>query len=90
MKIFAEQPKYIQSIVGYSPVTGRTYFRDRKQNAFLSSWDGVRMDVVDPSKMPAITGAATFISAINIPGYEISVIDTEMQITFPGSDYAGK
>ena len=48
------------------------------------------MDVVDPSKMPAITGAATFISAINIPGYEISVIDTEMQITFPGSDYAGK
>ena len=51
---FAEQPKYIQSIVGYSPTKGRTYFRDRKGKAYLSSFDGVRMDVVNPSNMAAV------------------------------------
>ena len=51
---FAEQPKYIQSIVGYSPTKGRTYFRDKKGKAYLSSFDGVRMDVVNPSNMAAV------------------------------------
>ena len=50
----AEQPKYIQSIVGYSPTTGRTYFKDKKGKAYLSSFDGVRMDVVNPSNMATV------------------------------------
>ena len=51
---FAEQPKYIQSIVGYSPTTGRTYFKDKKGKAYLSTFDGVRMDVVNPSNMATV------------------------------------
>ena len=53
-KNFAEQPKYIQSIVGYSPKTGRTYFKDKKGKAYLSTFDGVRMDVVNPSNMATV------------------------------------
>ena len=51
----AEQPKYIQSIVGYSPTTGRTYFKDKKGKAYLSTFDGVRMDVVNPSNMATVS-----------------------------------
>ena len=53
-QIIAEQPKYIQSIVGYSPTTGRTYFKDKRGKAYLSSFDGVRMDVVNPSNMATV------------------------------------
>lgn len=53
-KNIAEQPKYIQSIVGYSPTTGRTYFKDKKGKAYLSTFDGVRMDVVNPSNMATV------------------------------------
>ena len=89
IKFFVEQPKYIQSIVGYSAVTGRTYFRDKRGTAYLSSWDGVRMDVVNPAKMRDIMSADSFLPAVNIPGYEIGVIDTVMDISWPGSDYSG-
>ena len=40
--------------------------------------------------MAQITGDATFVPAVNIPGYDIGTIDNEMAITFPGSDYAGE
>lgn len=40
--------------------------------------------------MDQITGDATFVPAVNIPGYDIGTIDNEMAITFPGSDYAGE
>ena len=29
-------------------------------------------------------------AAVNIPAYDIGTIDTELDITFPGSDYAGE
>ena len=40
--------------MGYSPTTGRTYFKDKKGKAYLSSFDGVRMDVVNPSNMATV------------------------------------
>ena len=40
--------------------------------------------------MDKITGDATFVPAVNIPGYDIGTIDNEMAISFPGSDYAGE
>ena len=55
----------------------------------MSSWDGVRMDVVNPAKMQTIQSAESFLPAVNIPGYEIGVIDTVMDISWPGSDYSG-
>ena len=48
------------------------------------------MDVIDPSKIPQIKAAASFIPAVNIPAYDIGVLDNDLKITFPGSDYAGK
>ena len=47
------------------------------------------MDVMDPSKIAQITSADSFIPAVNIPAYDIGVIDNDLKITFPGSDYAG-
>ena len=49
-----DQPKYIHNIVGFSPVTGRMYFQDPARRAFLSSTDGVRMEVLDPATMPDV------------------------------------
>ena len=65
------------------------YIQDKRGSAYLSSWDGVRMDVVNPAKMQDIQSAESFLPAVNIPGYEIGVIDTVMDISWPGSDYSG-
>jgi len=43
---------------------------------------------MDPSKIAQITSADSFIPAVNIPAYDIGVIDNDLKITFPGSDYA--
>ena len=37
-----------------------------------------------------IKAESTFVAAVNIPAYDIGTIDTELDITFPGSDYAGE
>ena len=63
--------------------------QDTSKKAYLSSWDGVRMDVMDPSKIAQIKAADSFIPAVNIPAYDIGVLDNDLKITFPGSDYAG-
>ena len=67
--------------------------QDNKGKAYLSSLDGVRMDVVNPANMQNILEDAEhpFVPSINIPGYNIETIDTSLRtnMSFPGSDYSG-
>eukprot|EP00090_Calanus_glacialis_P002056 TRINITY_DN11545_c0_g1_i1.p1 TRINITY_DN11545_c0_g1~~TRINITY_DN11545_c0_g1_i1.p1 ORF type:complete len:1257 (-),score=209.03 TRINITY_DN11545_c0_g1_i1:263-3970(-) len=90
--LWIEQPRYIHNIVGYSPKTGRMYFQDPSGKAFLSSTDGVRMEVLDPTKMDAVLNDTDypFKPAVNIPGYDIGVLNKGLKITFPGSTYQAR
>ena len=67
--------------------------QDNKGKAYLSSLDGVRMDVVNPANMQNILEDAEhpFVPSINIPGYNIETIDTTLKanMSYPGSDYTG-
>ena len=70
-----------------------TIVQDNDGRAYLSSLDGVRMDVVNPANMQSILNDTlhAFVPAINIPGYNIEKIDTSLSanLTFPDSDYVG-
>ena len=67
--------------------------QDNKGKAYLSSLDGVRMDVMDPANMQNILDDTEhpFVPAINVPGYNIETIDTSLaaNMSYPGSDYTG-
>jgi len=72
-------PWYINNVIGYSPVKGRMYLQDRSGEAFMSSADGKRIDVVDPSKIAEIQDDAEFLPATVIPGYDIKTL-TDLEI----------
>ena len=73
--LWIDQPKYIHNIVGYSPKTGRMYFQDKTGKAYLSSTDGIRMEVTNPSKMDDITSDSNFLPAVNIPGLDYKTLN---------------
>ena len=73
--LWIDQPKYIHNIVGYSPKTGRMYFQDKTGKAFLSSTDGIRMEVLNPANMNDITSDSNFLPAVNIPGLDYPTLN---------------
>ena len=60
-------------------------FQDPSGKAFLSSTDPSKMDAV--SNEPARQNNLG--PAVNIPGYDIGVLNKGLKITFPGSTYQG-
>ena len=49
------------------------------------------MEVLDPANMNTILSDAVypFQPAVNVPAYDIGVLDKGLKITFPGSKYQG-
>ena len=67
-----------------------SYFQDKTGKAYLSSTDGIRMEVTNPSKMDDITSDSNFMPAVNIPGLDYKTLN-DLNTKFGDIDtYRGK
>ena len=87
--LWIDQPKYIHNILGYSPKKGRMYLQDTSGKAYFSSTDGVRIELTDPTKIPAILDDATFQPAVSVPGEDYKSLSDNPVKFVASSDFEG-
>ena len=88
--LWIDQPKYIHNILGYSPKKGRMYLQDTSGKAYFSSTDGVRIELTDPTKIPAILDDSTFQPAVSVPGEDYKTFADNPVKFVESSNFAGR